>query len=603
MTRPAEIDVDLPLFAAEGPVPEPGRVDPALAIAAPASDRPFRLEGERVAVAGIERGPITSIHIDGVRVVGRIEAAGAGAVANTLVSPGRIRRERIGAGESAQETVLIAPTLPWAALHWTAPTVVRLHALPDASNIRFHAGEGMVTVADPATDFVLALALITDRPTWTAEAVEGRGLRLSGGGGGGPATLLVAYGAPDAIRTAFRAARHMASHEARAVAAPRNETIRLTTGAPELDDAVAWMASRLRNGVLRTEARMDAGAEPRDPEAWMWAGLGSVAVGDADGTLRCIRALRRIDAPVAAGLLAGRLALTTGEAEAAQGSIDVLLASPIEGHDEALRMLARRTVADGLRYGAPEAVLGRLKEGMAAPSPSGPSGRRLPTIGNVAGDRGVGRSQGSGEWLAAMLEPTTSGSVPLPRKDPAEDADSHDRREEIGRALGAWRDFVREPTSGWASWRMLVHGGMGGARGAAAWDDLFGAPAVTGILLATMVHGWLGAFPDAPVGRLVLKPRLPRNLETFTAQDIPVGDARITMKYEHRSGVRTFAFDIGRGRVPPYLVFEATVPDEVGRVLLDGASIDPDIAVRSDGTTVRLQTALDAPRTIEIEPA
>ena len=600
-----EQDTELPLFAPAERLPEPGRVEPELAIASPASDRSFQLEGERVTVQGSQRGVVTSIYVDGVQVVGRLEA-GAGAVANTVLSPGRMRRERIGAGGSVQETILVAPTLPWVVLHWNGPAAVLLHVLPDVPHVRYHTREGLATVCDHTTGCVLALALSPGEASWAAEPAAGGGLLLRADGGEEPRTLVIAYGTPQAVRTAFHAVSHLGTHEAQAVTGVQ-DTLELRTGAHELDHAVAWLTSRLRHGVLRANPGTDGGDESEGAEGWMWAGLGSVVVGDTNGTLRCIERLRRADAHTAAGLVAGRLALTTGHVEAAQESVDALLSGSGKGRDEALAGLARRMVADGLRYGATAGTLARLREGAAAsPERTGPApppgsarhtgaartaGRRLPTIGSPPDVPGIGA------WLAGMLEPTGTTATPtLPG------GDAQSRAEEVTYALRAWSELAGNPAAGWASWRALVHEGMDGPRGGAAWDDLFAPPAVTGILLAAMAHGWLGTFPDAPVGRLVLTPRIPGSLTTFGVVGIPVGDARITMRYERRDGSHGFAFEIGRGRVPPYLVFETTVPHGVGRVLLDGTAIDPDIERHAGGTTVRLQTALDARRVVEIEP-
>lgn len=601
-----ERDTDLPLFAPAAGLREPGRVEPELAIASPASDRAFRLEGERVTVQGSQRGGVTSIHVDGVQVIGRLETS-AGAVANTVLSPGRIRRERISAAGSAQETMLVAPTLPWVALHWSSPADVTLHLLPDVRHARYHTRGGLATVADPATGRVLALSMNPGEVSWTTRSGAGGGLLLHAEGGAGPRMLVVAYGTPDAVRTAFQSVSHLATHEARAVAGVR-ETLELRTGAPELDDAVAWSTSRLRHGVRRPDPLTDGGNEVGDGEGWMWAGLGSVVVGDTDGALRCIQRLRRADAHLAAGLVAGRLALTTGQLEAAQESVDALLLGPRTGSDAALAGLACRAVADGLRYGATAETLGRLRGGVpsqaaseaTAPgsiatrpstAPAATAGRRLPTVGGPPGIRGIGA------WLGAMLEPTGAAAIPgLPGNG------VQSRSEEVAGALRSWSELTRNPAAGWASWRARLHDGMDGHRGGAAWDDPFAPPAVTGILLAAMAHGWLGAFPDAPVGRLVLTPRLPGNLTNFGVAGIPVGDARITMRYGRRDGSHGFSFDIAHGRVPPYLVFETTVPHGVGRVLLDGTPIDPEIENHADGTTLRLQTALDARRVVEIEP-
>ncbi|MEX2466015.1 MAG: hypothetical protein WD995_03850 [Gemmatimonadota bacterium] len=581
-------DAGLPLFEPPERLTAPGHVAPDLAIACPATDRPFRLEAERISVEGSERGPATSIRIDGQRVIGRIQA-GEGVVANVVLSPGRIRRERIGPGGSLQETMLAAPTLPWVALHW-APVggALSVQVLPEARVERYRVNGGLATVADPGSNQVLALALSPASGPWAAEPHAQGGLVLRHGGAPSPLTLLIAYGPPETVRTAFRAAGHLTTHEVRAIGRPGHDPLTVSTGARELDDAVAWMTSRLRHGILHAEHGEPEGTDHARP--WLWAGLGSVAIGDGDGALRCVRALQRAGDTEAAALLAARVALATGQVDALLGHADVLLAEAKAGADPALRRLARRTVADALRYAAPDDVLELLREGTErAPAPSG---RRLPTIGHPV------ETDGTGSWLTSMLERKgTSAPAVTPAvggRGPAEQA--------LAEALRAWSDFASESSEAWAAWRMLVQQGITpGHHGGGSWDALLKPPAVTGALLAAMAYGWLGTSPDAPVGRLSLAPRLPEHLRSFRVRGIPIGDSRVALSYERTEGAHGFTVDIERGRVPPVLVFEATVPGQVGRVMLDGTPVDPHISQGSRGSTVRLQIPLDAPHTIELE--
>lgn len=593
MSSRSREDTGLPLFTPPERCPPPGRMEPDLAIAARATDRPFRVEGERVVATGSERGPVTSVRIDGEEVIGEFET-GPGIVANLVLSPGRIRRERVAAGESVEETFLVAPALPLLVFR-AEPTAgpLRLRAFPARSSVRHHAAGGGVTLADEVGDRVLALALVGEDGPWMVESDEHEGVVLSLAAGPAPRTLLLAFGTPEAVRTAFRGAAHLAGHEARAIGRPGHDAISLATGAHDLDEGVAWMVSRLRHGILHAESD-GPGAGPESRGRWFWAGLGSVAVGDSDGAMRCVRALERLGDGAPAAFLAGRLALTTGEVGAARERMPSLLEGALAGGDRALERLARRTVADALRYAASEDTLARLRE-VDGPTPTAVTGRRLPTIGGPA------PAQTTGSWLAAMFD-STAGPAGRPTSTVAGEALPEPLRQDITTGLGAWADFSRDPAVAWAAWRALLQEGMTeGRHGAGTWDPALAPPALAGVVLAAMTHGWLGVFPDAPVGRLAMAPRLPQHLRTFTVRGIPAGDTRVALTYERAGTTHTFAFEVEYGRMPPSLIFETTVPHEVERVLLDGTPVEPDKSRSEGGTTVRLQTPLDAPRTLTIE--
>jgi hypothetical protein len=594
MSRRSLEDAGLPLFTAPERCPPPGRVEPDLAVAARATDRPFRVEGERVLAAGLERGSLTSIRIDGEEVIGRLEA-GAGVVANVVSSPGRIRRERVGPGGSTEETVLVAPALPLLVLH-TAPAAgpLTLRAFPGHATVRHHAVGGAVTLAADAGERVLGLVLVGEGGPWTVGTDEHEGVVLTLGASPAPRTLLVAFGTPEAVRTAFRGAGHLAGHEVRAVGRPGHDAISLATGARDLDDGVAWMVSRLRHGILHAESA-PTGEGPGAGRQWFWAGLGSVAVGDGDGAMRCVRALERVGDGAAAAFLAGRIALMTGEVGAARERMPSLLEGAGAGGDPALDRLARRTVADALRYAASDDALARLREGDGPRTEVTTTGRRLPTVGSPT------PAQTTGSWLTAMFD---AGAGPAAHPTPTVVGESlpEPLRDEVATGLGAWADFSRDPDLAWTTWRALVQEGMSeGRHGAGTWDPVLAPPALTGVVLAAMTHGWLGIFPDAPVGRLVVSPRLPGHLRAFAVHGIPAGDARVALTYERSGTTHAFTFEVEHGRMPPSMVFETTVPHDVARVLLDGNPVEPDTSRSEAGTTVRLQTPLDAPRTLTIE--
>jgi hypothetical protein len=360
------------------------------------------------------------------------------------------------------------------------------------------------------------------------------------------------------------------------------------------------MSTRLSRGI-RVAAAADDDPDG-DPLAWLWAGLGAVAVADAGSAESCVHALRRIGRNDAAALVAARLALTSGHTNLAlEHASELPLRDP-------LARLASRMLADALRYAAPETLLTGLRSaGTDRPrsdapadrevrTPRGGGGRTLPMV--TAG----GRVPRVDEWLPPLLEPSDRHrpvrGAPLLDRPGAAAREANDP----GPALAAWAGLAGE-AGGWAEWRSRVASGYeSGPGGVGAWDPLASRhpPAVTGILLAAMVHGWLGIHPDAPVGRLRLAPRLPPRLTGFAVRGITVGDARVGLTYRRSGSNHSFELEPEWGRTPPLVVFETVVPHAVQHVTIDGNAAELDLVRTEEGTLVRLQTPVDGPRRIEI---
>src|SRR5690606_18696963 len=154
------------------------------------------------------------------------------------------------------------------------------------------------------------------------------------------------------------------------------DLLALETGAPALDDAVAWMTTRLRHGILQAERTDRAEQAAADPLCWLWAGIGAAAVGDEEGALRCARALEATH-PDAGAVLAAQIALSTGATEPARTHAARLLAGPSAASAGGSRpggvvgpepgspfeRLARTRLADALRYTLPDATLAVLRAG------------------------------------------------------------------------------------------------------------------------------------------------------------------------------------------------------------------------------------------------
>lgn len=600
-------DEGLPLFERPAPSGEDPWPEPELAVAVAASSLPVRLDGARATVLGTVRGPLEEIRFGPARAVAGL-AWGDDAVANAVVSPGVLRRERVGRAGSWEETVLVAPGLPLVVLgtgpERSAPKALTLTALPDTPALRYRTGGGAVTLAGPDQDTMFALVAHPGTCTWNLDPAPSGGALLRCSSETGVSSVVLAYGSDAAIRGAIGGTRHLAGHARRAGGRLDDDLLTLTTGAYGLDQAVAWMERRLGSGIDSALRGPSGTGAPGQWHGWLWAGLGATAVGDHARARQCASMLERLGRPEAAAFLQARAALADGRTDGLVEAAERSLAST-DVEDPALRRLGLRAAADALRYAASDTTLERLSAGSTGTGRTPPADHarttggsvRLPTLGGSPGPPPVGTPGGSplatpGTWLTHLLEGPRDRPGPEP---PA--------GEDTARARRAWEAMV-SPGDGWSDWRAMVAEGLDSdARGPGCWDpiDPTTPPAVTGILLAAMAFGWLGAFPDAPVGRLTLKPRIPERLKSFRFEGVAIGDVRLALAYERDGSTHRFDLDPQHGRVPPLVVFETRVPGQTARVTIDGALAELDTTPSGAGVTVRLQTPLDATRRIEIE--
>lgn len=604
---PPRPDDGLPLFEGSAPSGEAHWPDPELAVAVAASSLPVRLDGRKATVSGTVRGPLEEILFGSTRAASGV-AWGEGSVANAVVSPGLLRRERVGPSGSWEETVLVAPALPLVVLGigpgGNRPTSVELTALPDATDLRYRCGGGAITLAERDSGAMLTIVAHPPSSSWSVDSAPSGGARLRCSNEGGIESIALAYGPDVTIRPALAGARHLTGHARRAGARPDDDILALDTGAYGLDQAVAWMQRRLGSGIDSALHRdSGAGRLPGEEGAWLWAGLGAVAIGDLERARRCASTLHRLGRPDGATFLQARAALSDGRTDGLMEAAERSLATPgVE--DPALRRLGLRAAADALRYAATESDVRRLAAAagpeVAEANPREPvtgGGVRLPTFGGgSASPRGDAPAVTPGAWLSRMLEGPRDGRYTA----------SPDRRESpasVTRAQRAWTEMTSSG-DGWSLWRAMVAEGIeSGAWGVGSWDpfDPGTPPATAGVLLSAMAFGWLGALPDAPVGRLALRPRVPERVRSFRFTGVAIGDARLDLAYERSGFTHRFDLEPRRGRVPPLVVFETTVPGPSVHVTIDGVPAELDATRTGAGVTVRLQTPLDATRRIEIE--
>lgn len=118
----------------------------------------------------------------------------------------------------------------------------------------------------------------------------------------------------------------------------------------------------------------------------------------------------------------------------------------------------------------------------------------------------------------------------------------------------------------------------------------------------SVTRGLLGAEPDAPRGRLVLRPEPPLRWPRFAVSHLAVGGAAVSLDYRRTGQVHTFRLRQERGPSPLQVVLEPALP---GRTLVgarvDGTVAELDARPRGDRLVVPLQLVLDDERVVELE--
>ncbi len=199
-------------------------------------------------------------------------------------------------------------------------------------------------------------------------------------------------------------------------------------------------------------------------------------------------------------------------------------------------------------------------------------------------------------------EPGTGAHPDGRNPSPAEEAAAADRYEAW---CSSWRLFHEgAPGAAGARLRELAEHGR---RGGWAWtlpDRVFGDPALTALVPATIVFGALGARADASVGRLRLAPRFPSTWSDVSLRGLRLGDSTVSFRLSRGDGHHAFLLEQTSGSVPINLVFEPFFDGTaIVDVRVDGSSAQVDhVSVRGQ-VGIRLQLPLDRERRIEVRVA
>lgn len=130
--------------------------------------------------------------------------------------------------------------------------------------------------------------------------------------------------------------------------------------------------------------------------------------------------------------------------------------------------------------------------------------------------------------------------------------------------------------------------------------DITGEAAAIAILGGAF--GLIGAAPDAPKGRLRLRPHLPTDWELLEVRDLAVADARFDLRVRRENGRRSYTVEQTAGAVPATVILEMVVPGpSVRSVEVDGRSAALDVRAFGPAHLVPVQLVADDVRAVTLE--
>lgn len=555
-------------------------------------DGPFTVAGLRVfAVGGARRG-IDEIHAHPVTLATALRVTGAEPESANVSPLGVERRLRLD-GRVVVERLVVSRESPTCLLEWASDEAAAVELTwhvtlrtpgrtgRPPSPLRWRAAErGLVMAAEGGAAAVFAFSEAPELMRVEIPTTTDRGLRVRSVltvPGGRPVRLAVSGLMPgEDPRRVLRAADRVATAARSRVGAAegiRSAGLAIETPDPGLDHALA--RSQLRLASYRVESpgmgrSLVAGYGPtaethcvryvtRDA---VWTALAALAAGDGEPARDLIVFLgRRQDDD-------GRIpawCATTGERGRDEGTSATFLY---------LLLVARYVAWTGdTRTVASEWV-------------------------RVTDAIGIGLAEDRGDPLRRV---TLSGMVPVAEELGAEAVASRLRE-----AAGAAEAEPGEVTLDAAFWRDADPDSLPGrSAGSAADPPACPDRALDGAFpVSSFVYGIVGASPDAPRGRLILRPRPEPGWSSLAVRRLPVGSAAITLEYRAEDAIHRFVVRQERGGTPLQLVLEPELPGaRVSAATVDGEAADLEPVDAGDRWRVPVQLTLDHTRTLAVEMA
>ena len=529
---PLRLDPDLAFPRDVPSVPPIPEVEGGLVRAGRAEGGPLLLAGRRSTARVHPLRGVAAVTADELPLCGAMRLNVAPA-ANLLATPRSATLERVGSGGTLLETVLVPERLPGVVVQWTGAA--------GAAGVRLE-----VELPRAAT----RVHVDGPRLRWAGSSDDGGGVWVLASTGARPEWTLLDDDPESGVVRAGAVIPVSAGESSTLVMSGVAAGTRL----PSLTALAAVAAHRLRDSLEPDDApglRLHTGvADLDDGVAWARALLRGLLAGSGESV--------RLRLPSSADLAGGGLAAAELEfARAALSSDSGVLDDP-----GAYALWVGWTGEGGPLLDVKDALRGRLDS--ATPAIRKRVADAAEAVGEEAWAAELRRpvSTGSGRAL-----PTLSKAAPPTIADPAADApDSGGVWEAVRLALAELRS--KGPS---------------------------GDPVVAADALGGLVHGVLGAEPDAAYGRLTLRPEFPDHWTAFEASGLALADARLEVSWTREAGRHRFRLRQTAGGAPITWILE---PRLRGGGLI-GAYVDgepAELEAPREGPYVRPRIQLPAER-------
>jgi hypothetical protein len=120
-------------------------------------------------------------------------------------------------------------------------------------------------------------------------------------------------------------------------------------------------------------------------------------------------------------------------------------------------------------------------------------------------------------------------------------------------------------------------------------------------VITSAVYGTLGYEPDAPKGRLVLRPQIEPEWSRLHIENVHMGDALIALKYARAEDGMQFEIVQVAGAYPVRLIFEPILSVPVLKAFVDDAPASLDFKPHGDRIIIPVQIMLDDRRIVRFE--
>jgi hypothetical protein len=120
-------------------------------------------------------------------------------------------------------------------------------------------------------------------------------------------------------------------------------------------------------------------------------------------------------------------------------------------------------------------------------------------------------------------------------------------------------------------------------------------------VIASTVYETFGYAPDAPKGRLLLRPEIDPAWNRLQIENIHIGDALIAVAYSRIDERMEFAITQVAGAYPIRLIFEPVLATRVEKAFVDGTAASLDFRPHGNRVIIPVQIMLDDRRVVRFE--